>query len=213
MIFVFELVLFVVSRVFVSYFSSFWESGFGYLLKSISHYAMCLLVAAYFARTETLASFWEGFGLVRKPTNYVWFGVTMALAIRFFGHFMLTNGWGKGVYNYDLISFRNTIGFERYLFLLPLVILAPMFEESIYRGFLYKAFRGSYPIVVSLILLIVWTANTHWRYYSHSWIAALDLTMLTVVQCYLREKSDSLWDCILCHFAFNASLLLVTAAK
>jgi membrane protease YdiL (CAAX protease family) len=189
-------------------FYSWRGSGFGSFSASVLYYSIGLLIAAYFARTETLASFWKGFGLDHKPSDYVWFGIVAALTIRFFGHFMMAHGWGAGVSDYDIIAFKKTIGFERYFFLLPTIILAPIFEEAIYRGFLYKAFRGSYPIVLSTILIIAWTTNTHWRYFSHSWIAALDLSTLTVVQCYLREKSDSLWDSILCHFAFNASLLL-----
>ena len=212
MIFVFGLILALVERVLGLQFRSFWSSGFGYFSGDLLHYAVSLLVAAYFARTETLASFWKGFGLDRKPSELAWFGVAAALVIRAFGHFMLTHRWGKGVSNFDLTAFRDTVGFERFFFLAPGLILAPLFEEATYRGFLYKAFRGSYPILVSMILLVAWAANTHWRYYSHSWIAALDLSLLTVVQCYLREKSDSLWDCILCHFAYNASVLFVTDA-
>src|ERR1022692_3577668 len=213
MIFVFGFPLLAVNRLFHSYFSSFWKSGFGYFLSSVLHCAVELLIAAYFARTETLATFWKGFGLDRKPSDFVWFGVLMALTIRCFGHFIMVHGWGNGVYNYDLVSFGNTIGIERFFYIFPMLILAPVFEESIYRGFLYKAFRGSYPVAVSMFLVVAWTANTHWRYYAHSWTAALDLSALTIVQCHLREKSNSLWDCILCHFAYNASVLSVSAIK
>ena len=122
---------------------------------------------------------------------------------------MIIHGWGKGVSDYDITAFKRTLGPERYFFLAPLVLLAPLFEESIYRGFLYKAFRGSYSMKVSMALIVAWTVNTHWSQYSHSWIAALGLSILTIVQCYLREKSNSLWDCIICHFTYNASLLFV----
>jgi membrane protease YdiL (CAAX protease family) len=176
---------------------------------AILHYSVGLLTAAYFARTESLASFWTGFGLDRKPSDYVWFGVTMALIIRGFGRFMVIHGWGHGVWDHDIIGFKQTTGLDRYFFLAPLLFLAPLFEESIYRGFLYKAFRGSHWMVTSMALIVGYTAYTHWSYYSHSWVAAFDLSVLTIVQCYLRENSDSLWDCILCHFAFNASLLFV----
>lgn len=211
MLFLFGFILFGINRLFYSFFPNCWRSGLGYFSESVLHYAVELLVAAYFARTETFATFWNGFGLDRKPSDYVWFGVVMALVIRFVGHFLMVHGWGKGVYVSELASFRNAIGPERYFFLLPMLILAPVFEETIYRGFLYKAFRSSYPAAVSVILIVAWTANTHWRFYSHSWIAALDLTALTIVQCYLREKSDSLWDCIFCHFTYNLSLLFFSA--
>jgi membrane protease YdiL (CAAX protease family) len=212
-LFLFGCILFGFNRLFFSFSPNFTSSGFGYFSRSVLHYAVELFIAAYFARTETLATFQSGFSLNIKPSEYVWYGLVIALTIRFLGHFMTTHGWGHGVYNYDLDSFRKTTGFERYFFLLPLLTLAPICEEIIYRGFLYKAFRRSYPVVVSITLIVAWTANTHWRYYSHSWVAALDLSALTIVQCYLREKSASLWDCILCHFTFNASLLFVSAVK
>jgi membrane protease YdiL (CAAX protease family) len=185
-------------------------NGFGFFSRSVLHYSVGLLIVAYFARTETLASFWKGFSLDRKPSDYIWFGIVAALIIRLCGHFMIIHGWGKGVSDYDIAAYKRTLGPERYFFLAPLVLLAPIFEESIYRGFVYKAFRGSYSVKISMSLIIAWTVITHWSQYSHSWIAALDLSILTILQCYLREKSDSLWDCILCHFAFNASLLFVS---
>ncbi len=184
-------------------------SGLGYFSRDLLHYTVCLLAAAYFARTEKLASFLRGFGLDRKPSDHVWFGVVMALTIRGFGHFMLINRWAKGVSHYDLSAFKNTVGVERYFFLAPSVLLAPLFEETIYRGFVYRAFRNSYPLWASMTLIVAWTANTHWRQYSTSWVAAFDLSVLTLIQCYLREKSDGIWDCIFCHLVFNASRLFL----
>jgi membrane protease YdiL (CAAX protease family) len=214
MIIVFDIFLEIITLALDSRFSDFrkWhENGFGYFSTGVLHFAIYVLTAAYFARTETLAAFLKGFSLDCKPSNYAWFGVTMALIVRFFGHFMLINGWGKGVLNHEYIAFKHTLGFERYFFLLPTLFLAPFFEELLNRGFLYKAFRGSYPVGISMALIVAWTAISHWPYYSHSFLAAFCLSMIAIVQCYLREKSDSLWDCILCHFTFNASLLFVSA--
>jgi membrane protease YdiL (CAAX protease family) len=190
----------------------FWEwrvSGFGFFSGSLLFYAVELFAAAYFARAETLASFWKAVGLDRKPSNLAWFGVVAALGIRVFGHLVLIFGWSKGVRDYDILAFKSAHGPERYLFLGPLLLLAPLFEESIYRGFLYKAFRGSFPLVISMVLVVAWTAYGHWSQYSVSWMAALDLSLLTILQCYLRETSDSLWDCIFCHMAFNGSLIFL----
>jgi len=176
------------------------------------HYGLYLLTAAYFARTERWSFFLRGFGLDRKPSDWIWFGMAAALAIRGFGHLILVNHWARGVSHSDLAAFRNTLGPERYLFLAPLLLFAPFFEETVYRGFVYKAFRGSYGMRLSTGIVVAWTANTHWNQYSVSWMAALDLSVLTGVQCYLREKSDSIWDCVACHFVYNASLLFVGSA-
>ncbi|HLX96754.1 MAG TPA: CPBP family intramembrane glutamic endopeptidase [Verrucomicrobiae bacterium] len=187
-----------------------WQaSGSGYFSRSLVHYAVELFAAAYFARTETFASFCTAVGLDRKPSNLAWFGVVAALALRVLGHFVLIHGWSKGVRDYDILAFQSASGPERYLFLGPLLLLAPLFEESIYRGFLYKALRGSFSLVISMALIVAWTAYSHWSQYSVSWVAALDLSVLTILQCYLREKSDSLWDCIICHMAFNGSLIFL----
>jgi membrane protease YdiL (CAAX protease family) len=186
-------------------FRSWFASGFGFFLGGVLHYGAGLLVVVYFARTETPAAFWNGFGLDRKPSQNAWFGVAMVLIMRLFGHFMRVHGLGKGVPNHVIYDFKHTPGPERFVFLVTPLVLAPLFEEPIYRGFLYKAFRGSYSVGISMALIIAWTINTHWPQYSHSWLAAFELSAFAVLLCYLREKSDSLWDCIICHVIFNGS--------
>jgi membrane protease YdiL (CAAX protease family) len=191
-------------------FRRWFAGGYGYFSWRGLDYSVGLLVAVYFARTETLAMFWRGFGLKNKPTENAWFGAAMAMIIRLSGHFMrLPGALGRGVPNLEIYNFRHTLGPERYLFLATPLVLAPLFEESIYRGFLYKAFRGSYSVGISMVLIIAWTAYTHWSQYSHSLLAAFDLSLLTIVQCYLREKSASLWDCIICHAVYNWSGLFI----
>jgi membrane protease YdiL (CAAX protease family) len=184
-------------------------SGLGLFAQDLVRDSVLLFTAIYFARTETLSSFWRGFGLDQKPSEHVWFGIVIALVIRGFGHVMVANGWSPGVSNHELVAFEKTVGVERFLFLVPPLLLGPLFEETILRGFLYRAFRNSYPWWLSIALIIAWTANTHWSQYSTSWVAAFDLSVLTVVQCYLREKSNGIWDCIVCHMVFNASVLFV----
>jgi membrane protease YdiL (CAAX protease family) len=187
-----------------------WHStGYGYFLLSIAHSALSLLPAAYYARTETLKKFLEAMGLRSKPTDAAWFGVACALGIRAMGHFLIAAHWSRGLSHYDIAMARHTQGIEKWLYLLP-VLGAAFVEEPFYRGFLYRAFRGSYPVVASTALVIAYTACTHWNQYSHSWAAVVDISLITVVQCWLRERTNSLWNCIICHFAFNASFLLTT---
>jgi membrane protease YdiL (CAAX protease family) len=188
------------------------RSPFGVIAMRVIEAGLWILTAAYFARTESVASFCKAVSLDRKPSNYVWFGIVAALAIRLVSHFVFVLQLAKGSYtNYDLWAFKETSGPGRYLYLLPL-LTAPFWEEAVVRGFFYKAFRGSYSIPAATTLIVAWTALTHWdQYRSSSW-AAIALSALTILQCYLREKSDSLWDCICCHFAFNASLLFYSGA-
>jgi membrane protease YdiL (CAAX protease family) len=126
---------------------------------------------------------------------------------------MIVAGWGKGVYTSSIWGFQHTFGFERFLYVFPLLILAPLCEEIFMRGFLYRAFRGSYPVELSTLLVVAVTAYTHWDQFRQSGIAAVDITAMTVVQCYLRERTGRLQDCIASHFAFNASGLLFSAMR
>jgi membrane protease YdiL (CAAX protease family) len=208
---VFGSLWYVVTGALYSRFPNFyqWRRGpLGFLMMDLIYAGIHITLAAYFGRTESFSSFCKAVGLDRKPSNYVWFGLVAAFGIRLFGHILLASGLLKGYTAYDLRAFRHTQGSERYLFLLPL-LLAPFWEEAVNRGFLYKAFRGSYSVRISMALIVGYTCYTHRDQYFHSVPAVIDLSALTVVQCWLREKSDCLWDCISCHLAFNGSLLFM----
>ncbi|HTV39235.1 MAG TPA: type II CAAX endopeptidase family protein [Candidatus Sulfotelmatobacter sp.] len=189
-------------------FHAAYYSPIGVVVFGVFFFAAWVITACYFARTETFDTCLRAFGFDQKPTNYAWFGITMILLIRGSTHLMYTHHLGPGTYNYEYTEFRKTIGPERWLFLFSPLILAPLLEEAVNRGFLYKAFRNSYSMPVSVIVMVAWTCWTHWGYYYESWIAALQLSAWTVLQCYLREKSPSLWDCVIPHCASNALILI-----
>jgi membrane protease YdiL (CAAX protease family) len=209
---VFEFVIAFPLTSFASYSAGFriWcLSGIGSFCLSLFYSAVYLFVVAYFARTESWKTFFEGFGLNRKPSDYVWLGIVFAIALKFSTHLILINGWMKGYALFDLNAFKHDVTSERYFYLAP-TLFAGFFEEPVFRGFLYKAFRGSYSITVSTILILAITCLAHWSQYSHSMLAAFSISAITIILCYLREKSSSLWDCIFCHLAFNTTSLLIS---
>jgi membrane protease YdiL (CAAX protease family) len=187
-----------------------WPGGMaGYFAQELLYGAILLLAAAYFARTETRAIFWKGFGLDRKPTDRVWFGIVCAVVIGGLSRLPVSRGWGNDLSGASLDAIRSMVAPDKFLYLALVLVITPWFEEVIFRGFLYKAFRGSYPASLSMVLLVAWTAWTHWPAYHHSWLTAVSLSALCVLLCYLREKSESLWDCVLTHCAFAASMMLM----
>ncbi len=190
------------------------HGGFGHLFFASFHYAVAILTMLYFARIQSKAAFLRTLGLARPPSRYVWAGVALTLAIRLTGHFMYAAGLAKGVTSSEAWSFRHTAGPEKYLFLAP-ALMAPFCEELYMRGFLYRAFRGSYSIQLSTLLIVGVVALTHWNQFYQSWVAAVDLSALTILQCFLRERGN-LRDCIASHLAYNipwaANLALRSAA-
>jgi len=212
MVVVFNVLWYFVFGALYRIFPHFWDwrwSPVGVVIMRGIYIAAHIFLAAYFARAESFALFWKAVGLDRKPTNYAWFGVTAALGIRLIGHIIYTLGWARSYYaSNEQALFHRTHGVQHYLYLLPM-LAAGFWEEPVNRGFLYKAFRGSYSMGLSIGAIIVFTAYTHWNQYEHFGWAVISISGVMAIQCYLREKSDSLWDCILCHLVFNASGLLI----
>ena len=62
----------------------------------------------------------------------------------------------------------------------------------------------------SVMIVLADSIDGHWNQYSQLGFAVVSPTALTILLCYMREKSDSLWDCILCHLVFNGSSLIVS---
>ena len=179
-------------------------TGAGHVIYSIIHYSVFILTALYFARVESLETFLKAFGLMKFPSTYTWFAVAVTLIIRLAGHWIVTSGLAKGATTTSLWGFAHTTGFDRILFLAP-ALMAPFAEELYMRGFFYRAFRGSYSVLASTLLILGITAWTHLDQYYRSWVAAVDLSALTLLQCFLRERTGNLRDCIICHLVFNAT--------
>jgi membrane protease YdiL (CAAX protease family) len=177
------------------------HSGYGHFLFAGVHYTIDILTMLYFARIGSKEVFLRTLRLAQPPSRYIWAGVVFTLAIRMAGHLMYLAGWAKSLTSSDAWGFRHTLGPERYLFLAP-SLMAPFCEELYMRGFLYRAFRGSYSIYLSTLLIVAVVSLTHSNQFYHSWVAAVDLSALTVLQCFLRERGN-LRDCIASHLVFN----------
>jgi len=101
---------------------------------------------------------------------------------------------------------KATSGLSLVPIFISLVILPPLVEEILARGFLYTGLRKKLPIVVSAIITSLLFAAAHLQFGSGNallWVAAIDTFMLSLVLVYLREKTGSLWAPILLHMIKN----------
>ncbi|MFW6076800.1 MAG: CPBP family intramembrane glutamic endopeptidase [Hyphomicrobiales bacterium] len=81
------------------------------------------------------------------------------------------------------------------------VVLAPLAEEFVFRGFLFGAFQKSrLGVVGSAILLSVAWSVTHWGYSSQNLVALFGLGLLFA---YIVWRTGSLWPAIVGHAANN----------
>ncbi|HSW92284.1 MAG TPA: type II CAAX endopeptidase family protein [Patescibacteria group bacterium] len=87
-----------------------------------------------------------------------------------------------------------------------LVVLTPLFEEVIFRGFLYGRLRNlQFPWWVSSLAVSVLFGLAHMQ-----WNVGVDVFFLSMVACVLREMTGSIWAGMLLHMVKNFLAFLVT---
>jgi uncharacterized protein len=109
----------------------------------------------------------------------------------------------------------ETTGLALGLVFVSLVVLPPLVEEIVVRGFMFSGLRTKMSFIKAAVVSSVIFGIAHLQFGSGApllWIAAIDTFILGMVLAYLREKSGSLIAPILLHALKNAiafSLLFV----
>jgi membrane protease YdiL (CAAX protease family) len=115
----------------------------------------------------------------------------------------------------QLIFSKSTTGLPLVLVFISLVVLPPVTEEIVVRGFLYTGLRNKLSVRWAMLVTSLLFAAVHLQWGSGAallWVAAIDTFVLSIILVYLREKSASLWPPILVHIIKNGvafSLLFV----
>jgi membrane protease YdiL (CAAX protease family) len=99
---------------------------------------------------------------------------------------------------------------------ISLVILPPLVEETLFRGFIFSGLKNNLPVVWAAVGTSLLFAIAHLQFGSGKpllWVAAIDTFTLSLVLCWLREQTDGLWAGIGLHALKNgvafASLFLL----
>ncbi len=105
------------------------------------------------------------------------------------------------------LGFQNAAGgLAIVLTFLSLVVMPPLVEETVFRGLVFTGIRNKLKPLWAALLTSVLFASAHLQFGSGKpllWVAALDTFTLSLVLCYLRHKTDSLWPGILLHALKN----------
>jgi membrane protease YdiL (CAAX protease family) len=97
-------------------------------------------------------------------------------------------------------------GPELILVFISLVILPPIAEEILVRGFLFTGLRSKMKFIGAAVVTSALFGTAHLQIGSGKpwlWTAALDTFILSLFLCYLREHSKSLWPGICLHMIKN----------
>ncbi|HSX30956.1 MAG TPA: type II CAAX endopeptidase family protein [Candidatus Saccharimonadales bacterium] len=150
------------------------------------------------------------FALSGFAVYFMVYGLFYTLAKHFLPHLNVTQKQDLG--------FTSVTGHgDLLLTFLSLVVLPPLVEETVFRGFVYTGLKNKLrPLWAGLATSLLF-AMAHLEFGSGKpllWIAAIDTFTLSLVLCYLREKTNSLWPGIVLHGLKNAlafvSLYVIT---
>ncbi len=92
------------------------------------------------------------------------------------------------------------------LVFLALVVLVPLTEEILSRGFLYLGLKSRLPRYAAVILTSLIFAAAHLQFGSNApllWSAAIDTFILSLALIYVREATGALWASIGLHMIKN----------
>lgn len=89
-------------------------------------------------------------------------------------------------------------GSSRFIAMIALVLIAPVAEELIMRGWLYGKLREKLSIPIAMLLVAVLFGLLHGQ-----WNVAITTGVLSVILCGLREITGSIWSGVLLHILVN----------
>jgi membrane protease YdiL (CAAX protease family) len=105
----------------------------------------------------------------------------------------------------------STAGPELIFIFLSLVILPPLIEEILVRGFLFTGLKTKLSFIPAAIITSIIFGAAHLQWGGDApllWTAAIDTFVLSMVLVYLRHRSGSLWPGIGLHFIKNGIAFL-----
>ena len=133
--------------------------------------------------------------ILLTPASLVIYFILSALTI-----FIISNIFS----DFDINQTQN-VGFDDLntqidyiLAFVSLVIIAPIAEETLFRGYLYGKLRQHVPIWLAIVVVSATFGALH-----GSWNVAIDTFVLSVILCLLRQMTDGLWAPLLLHITKN----------
>lgn len=92
------------------------------------------------------------------------------------------------------------------LVFVTLVVVPPIVEEIVFRGFMYSGLRSKLPFFASAVLTSGLFALGHLQFDNDApllWVAAIDTFVLSMVMCFVRERTGSIVPTMIMHALKN----------
>ncbi|MDR3575460.1 MAG: CPBP family intramembrane metalloprotease [Anaerolineaceae bacterium] len=187
-----------------------WLTNYEYPVRNATKIVMAalwLFLAFWLSGVSSISAFVKRTNLNTGPSLWGWAAAWIAICIAILDHYWATRGWTSP--NSIQRGFYNAGGGSLLFYTIFVSSVGPFFEEVVMRGFLYTAFRGSKGKLASTFLTLLVGIYFHRVAIIHSFYTALCLVSLWVLLCILREWTNSVWNCVVCHAIYNLSVAII----
>ncbi len=223
---------YIASQFFAAIFIGFWAGATGRDVESVFNnietstglqFAFFLLVEAitlyilwWFLKSRNNS--FKDIGMSRKPSIKDISPALVTFAIYFVLLIVITAAISALVPGIDTeqeqeLGFKGVSGlWPLTMVFISLVILPPIVEEIVVRGFLYTGLRKKYAIRIAAVLASALFAVAHLQLGSGNpplWIAAIDTFVLSMFLINLRERTGALWSGMIVHGLKNGLAFLL----
>lgn len=106
----------------------------------------------------------------------------------------------------ELFKYKNTA----MLFMAMAVLVAPLVEETVFRGYLYPLFAKSFGVATSVVVTGVLFGLMHGAQLGWTWGLVLVLILVGVIFTFVRARTGSVFASFLLHLGYNSMIALVT---
>jgi membrane protease YdiL (CAAX protease family) len=102
------------------------------------------------------------------------------------------------------LGIEATTGLSMAAAFIMLVIIPPIYEEILFRGFLFNLLRKRSSQIVAGVLTSIMFGLAHLEYSNLNWIAAIDTLIFSGFLIYISQKHKSLYSAMLVHVIKNS---------
>jgi len=106
----------------------------------------------------------------------------------------------------ELFRYKNTA----MLFMAMAVLVAPLVEETVFRGYLYPLFAKYFGVAASVIVTGVLFGLMHGAQLGWTWGLVLVLIAVGVIFTFVRARTGSVFASFLLHLGYNSTIALVS---
>ncbi len=173
------------------------EGGIAWAALAIVRRRKLSLGAIGLGRLPRLADLWRA--LAGFAGFYALLIVSLGVLSYFFPEINTSQQQDVGFTNLHTVS-DNILAFT------ALVILPPLGEETLMRGYLYSGLRSRWRILPAMLMTSLLFGLAHLQFGTSGpllWLAGADTLILSLVLVYLREKTGALYAGMLVHMLNN----------